>query len=202
MTVIDVIIFVDNQINECGYQEESGSSENIDSMCSFIPEEHPNPPYSDTCWIRSYSRFSTDYKAAQRKGLGIRKDESPYGRYEIMCSVETPHIDIFDVESILISAPKSPCQILQCDNPHTETLTVCLEDKTGDVFICDKCKQRHIQETLYYFFFEDEKGLDIKIVYFPDDDELNYYDTAWEYVGEQFFMDLLRYKKEPTGDIS
>ena len=118
-----------------------------------------------------------------------------------MSSGETNIVDFFDISQFQMDAPNSPCEIYGCDNPHTQTITVHLDNKEGSIDICEECKQKHIKVALVYFFFVDEKGLDIKIIYFQDDEELDRQDTGWEYVCEHFFADLYRYRKEPEGGL-
>ena len=109
--------------------------------------------------------------------------------------------DIFDVEAMADSAPNSPCQILLCKDPHDTTLDINLDGKHGSIDICESCLRRHIQEPLTYFFFVDEKGLDIRIIYFPDEEEELEGDMMWEEVAHHFFDDLFRYYKEPEGGL-
>ena len=110
-------------------------------------------------------------------------------------------LDIFNPEKIIENAPNSKCDILLCDNPHNGKLEVNLDGKSGEVFICDDCRDRHITEYLTYFFFVDKKGLDIKIIYFRSDEEELHGDIMWEEVSRYFFEDLFRYQKECEGGL-
>ena len=111
------------------------------------------------------------------------------------------NINLFDIEKIQEDAPNSPCDIYNCDNPHEEELVVSIEDKTGSVRLCEDCLHKHITNALVYFLFIDENNLDIKIVYFQHEEDLDHHDTSWEYVCEHFFHDLFRYIKSPEGGL-
>ena len=109
--------------------------------------------------------------------------------------------NIFDVDAMADAAPNSPCDVLLCKNPHDTTLDINLDGKHGEIDICEDCLRKHIQEALTYFFFVDEKGLDIRIIYFQDEEEELHCDVMWEEVARHFFKDLYRYRKEPEGGL-